>query len=95
MPINYIVGERVNPQKPDEPNKFYAIQKSEGDVKFREYSDKISKISTLSPIDIKGGNLIKIIGECKSGDMVSIEKYFSIIIISPYDGDEVFIMASP
>ncbi len=52
MPIGYSLVERGNPRDPNAPKKFYATQKSLGEVNLRQLAEQIAEISTVSAIDV-------------------------------------------
>ena len=51
MAINYVLVERGNPQKPEEPKKFYAQAKSTGSVTLKELGKEITQRSTVNHAD--------------------------------------------
>ena len=51
MPINYRVGERINPRDLTKPKKFYAFPRTNGEVTLRELAKRISSMSTVTSID--------------------------------------------
>ncbi|MGL4908032.1 MAG: HU family DNA-binding protein [Bacteroidales bacterium] len=52
MATKYVVVERVNPAKPKEPRKFYAMAKSDGDISLKELSREIAETSTVNDTDV-------------------------------------------
>ncbi|MGV4511791.1 HU family DNA-binding protein, partial [Ornithobacterium rhinotracheale] len=46
MPVKYNVVERKNPQKREEPSKWYANAKADGDISLKEIAEEISGGST-------------------------------------------------
>lgn len=53
MPVKYVVTEKGNPAKPEEPKKFYAQAKADGEVSFRKLSKEIAQGSTtVSDTDV-------------------------------------------
>ncbi|MCK0206399.1 HU family DNA-binding protein, partial [Ornithobacterium rhinotracheale] len=46
MPVKYNVVERKNPQKREEPGKWYANAKADGDINLKEIAEEISGGST-------------------------------------------------
>ncbi|MGV4553159.1 HU family DNA-binding protein, partial [Ornithobacterium rhinotracheale] len=46
MPVKYNVVERKNPQKREEPGKWYANAKADGDISLKEIAEEISGGST-------------------------------------------------
>lgn len=53
MPVKYNVVEKKNPQKPNEPTKFYANAKADGEISLKEISKEISAGSTtVSDTDV-------------------------------------------
>lgn len=43
--------QKVNPRKPENPKKWYAISVTKGDISLRELSKEIAEISTVSTVD--------------------------------------------
>ncbi|MFU2093423.1 HU family DNA-binding protein [Ornithobacterium rhinotracheale] len=53
MPVKYNVVERKNPQKREEPSKWYANAKADGDISLKEIAEEISGGSTtVSDTDV-------------------------------------------
>ncbi|MGL4909335.1 MAG: HU family DNA-binding protein [Bacteroidales bacterium] len=52
MAAKYVVVEKVNPSKPKDPKKFYAIAKSDGDISLKELSREIAETSTVNDTDV-------------------------------------------
>jgi len=53
MAVKYVVSQRGNPLKPEEPKKWYASAKSSGDFTFRKLSKEIAEGSTtVSDTDV-------------------------------------------
>lgn len=53
MAIKYVVVQKGNPSKPDEPKKFYAAAKADGEVSFKGLSKEIAQGSTtVSDTDV-------------------------------------------
>lgn len=53
MAVKYTITEKGNPAKPDEPKKFYATAKADGEVTFRQLSREIAQSSTtVSDTDV-------------------------------------------
>ncbi|MBN2777153.1 MAG: DNA-binding protein, partial [Bacteroidales bacterium] len=53
MSVNFNVVARVNPQKREDPPKYYASLKSIGKRNLRYIAKRISDKSTLNEIDVK------------------------------------------
>jgi predicted histone-like DNA-binding protein len=51
MSVKYILVERGNPQKPDEPKKLYAQAKSDGDINLKALGKEISQRCTVNYAD--------------------------------------------
>jgi predicted histone-like DNA-binding protein len=51
MSVKYILVERGNPQKPDEPKKLYAQTKSDGDINLKALGKEISQRCTVNYAD--------------------------------------------
>ena len=51
MAVSYVLVERGNPQKPEEPKKFYAQAKSTGSVTLKELGKEITQRSTVNHAD--------------------------------------------
>ncbi|OON67045.1 HU family DNA-binding protein [Hymenobacter sp. CRA2] len=52
MPIEYSLAERGNPARPNDPKKFYATARSQGDTTVRGIAERINQMSTVSTIDV-------------------------------------------
>lgn len=53
MPIKFNIIQKTNPSKPEEPKKYYATAKADGEVTFRSLSKEISNSSTtVSDTDV-------------------------------------------
>ncbi|WP_028298481.1 HU family DNA-binding protein [Olivibacter sitiensis] len=52
MAVKYKVVERGNPQRPDDPKKFYSKPITSGEVNLEQLSEDISDASTLNVIDV-------------------------------------------
>lgn len=91
MSIDYIVAERFNPARPEEPRKYYAQQKSKDEVKFREISEIISAQSTISSIDITGvlESLVKVMPEfLADGKIIRLGDFGSFYITIKSSGSD-------
>jgi predicted histone-like DNA-binding protein len=51
MAIKYNLVQRGNPQKPDEPKKWYAQSKSDGDVSLKDLGKEITQRCTVNYAD--------------------------------------------
>lgn len=49
--ISYLIQERVNPNSPTDPRKYYATSKATGKINLRTLAKRISRESTLSIMD--------------------------------------------
>lgn len=52
MSLKYKVIARKNPNKPEEPAKYYPSVQTSGTVTLRQLAEKAADISTLSPVDV-------------------------------------------
>jgi predicted histone-like DNA-binding protein len=52
MAAKYVLIERSNPRNPDEPKKWYAQIKSDGDVSLKELGKEISQRCTINYADV-------------------------------------------
>jgi len=52
MAVKYRLVQKINPQKPNDPKKYYAAVVTRGDVSLRELSKELSMISTVSIADV-------------------------------------------
>ena len=52
MALNYSVGLRPNPQKPDEPLKAYAYAQINGELSLKQLSNRIASQTTVSYADV-------------------------------------------
>lgn len=50
--LNYSVKEKVNPQAPADPRKYYGVAKSSGEASLRFLAKRISKETTLGTPDV-------------------------------------------
>ncbi len=55
MSASYKVVARGNPQRPEDPKKYYANYVSSGRVTVRDLANQIAQISTMSSIDMLAG----------------------------------------
>ena len=51
MALKYRLIQRVNPNLPAEPRKFYAHVVTKGEITIRELAEEIAEISTVSSVD--------------------------------------------
>ena len=51
MPLKYRLRQRVNPNQPDSPRKFYAQVVSKGEMTVRQLAKEIADVSTVSIVD--------------------------------------------
>lgn len=54
MAIRYYVRQRMNPQKPLEPGKWYGTKIQGSTLTEKEIAEEISKTCTVKPADIRG-----------------------------------------
>ncbi len=51
MAIKYNVVQKVNPQKRNDPKKYYASAKSDGEVTLKQLAKRISNMNTVNSAD--------------------------------------------
>lgn len=51
MPVNYVLTERGNPLKPENPKKWYALAKSSGSISLKDLGKDIAQRSTVNHAD--------------------------------------------
>ncbi len=99
MSVPFKVVAKTNPQKPQEPKKFYAMALSSGEITVRELATQISKRSTLSVVDVVAvlESLIEVIPErIAEGNIVRLGDFgsFSMAISSSPSEHEEDVTAS-
>ena len=91
MSINFNVVARVNPQKREDPAKYYATLVSNGKRNLRYIAQRIADKSSLNIIDVKAvleGLLQVIPEEIKDGYIVELDEFGNLWVIcssSPSD----------
>jgi predicted histone-like DNA-binding protein len=94
MSVNFNVVARVNPQKREDPVKYYATLNSRGKRNLRYIAQRISDKSSLNIIDVKAvleGLLQVIPEEIKDGYIVELEEFGNFWVTcssSPSDTEE-------
>ncbi len=92
MPVTYVLVERQNPQNPEAPKKFYATQKSSGELTFKNLSKEIAQGSTtVSDTDVLAvlNDLIKILNRhLAEGRIVRLGDFGSFQISLSSEGAE-------
>ncbi|MCK0204036.1 HU family DNA-binding protein [Ornithobacterium rhinotracheale] len=88
MAVKYNITERKNPQKRDEPGKFYANAKADGEINLKEIAQEIAGGSTtVSDTDVLAvlNDLIKVaVRHMSNGEIVKLGDFgnFQITISS-------------
>ncbi|MGP2570777.1 HU family DNA-binding protein [Ornithobacterium rhinotracheale] len=88
MAVKYNITERKNPQKRDEPSKFYANAKADGEINLKEIAQEIAGGSTtVSDTDVLAvlNDLIKVaVRHMSNGEIVKLGDFgnFQITISS-------------
>ncbi len=84
MAVKYVVTEKANPMKKDEPKKWYATAKSAGKLTFRQLSKEIAESSTtVSDTDVLAvlNILLKILSRhLSNGEIVRLGDFGSFQI---------------
>jgi predicted histone-like DNA-binding protein len=52
MPVQYVLIEKGNPSKPEEPKKYYAQAKSSGEITYKTLAKEIASKSSLNAGDV-------------------------------------------
>ena len=90
MAVKYVLTERANPLKKDQPKKWYAMAKSTGELTFRRLSKEIAESSTtVSDTDVLAvlNDLIKILcRHLSDGEIVRLGDFGSFQISIGSDG---------
>jgi hypothetical protein len=64
MAVKYVLVQKGNPQKPEEPKKWYTQAKSDGDVRLKALEKEITQRCTVNYAMSSGMNC-----SCLSGEM--------------------------
>jgi predicted histone-like DNA-binding protein len=92
MAIKYNIAERGNPGAPDQPKKFYANAKADGEVTFRRVSKEIAQGSTtVSDTDVLAvlNDLNKVlVNHLSEGRIVRFGDFGSFQAVITSDGTE-------
>ena len=81
--------QRTNPQKRNDPAKWYAIAQSAGEISLRELSTEIASRSTVSSADVLAvlENLLHVIPEeLSKGNIVRLGDFGSFLLTIQSDG---------
>lgn len=91
MAAKYVISQKGNPSKPNDPKKFYASSKSSGDVTLRALSKEISSISTVSTADVMAvlEGFIEVVPKLLSdGKIVRLGDFGSLSLVIKSEGKE-------
>ncbi|MDR1198411.1 MAG: HU family DNA-binding protein, partial [Prevotellaceae bacterium] len=92
MAVKYSLSEKGNPQKPEDPKKWYANAKSAGELTFRKLGKEIAEGSTtVSDTDVLAvlNDLIKILKRhLENGEIVRLGDFGSFQISIGSNGAE-------
>ena len=92
MAVKYSLSEKGNPQKPEQPKKWYANAKSAGELTFKKLSREISEGSTtVSDTDVLAvlNDLIKVLRRhLENGEIVRLGDFGSFQISIGSEGAE-------
>lgn len=92
MPIKFNIIQKANPSKPNEPKKFYATAKADGEVTFRNLSKEIANGSTtVSDTDVLAvlNDLTKILAKhLAEGKIVRLGDFGSFQVSISSEGAE-------
>lgn len=83
--------QKINPQKREDPAKYYAIAKSRGEVNFRDLAKEIAEITTVSVPDAVAvlESLVMIIPRhIEKGEIVRLGELGSLRITVKSEGSE-------
>lgn len=89
MSVEYIVVPYQIPSKPGEPVAYYPRLRATGEINVRKIADRISEISTVSPVDIMAvlESLIYIIPEeISHGRIVKLGDFGSFFLTIQAEG---------
>lgn len=89
MSVKFSVVQRPNPQKPNDPKKWYASIQSSGDISLRELSTEIAARSTVSSADVLAvlENLLHVIPEeLSKGNIVRLGDFGSFALTIQSEG---------
>ncbi|PZF71146.1 HU family DNA-binding protein [Taibaiella soli] len=89
MSVKFSVVQRPNPQKPNDPKKWYVSVQSSGDISLRELSTEIAARSTVSSADVLAvlENLLHIIPEeLGKGNIVRLGDFGSFSLTLQSEG---------
>ena len=81
MPIKFNVVQRANPQKRDEPAKFYANIVGDGKTTLADLANYAAEMSTVSKADILAvleSTFAKIATDIADGKIVYVGEYFTL-----------------
>ncbi len=92
MAVTYVLNQRPNPQKPDDPKKYYATAKSRGELTFRQLAKEIAEGSTtVSDSDVLAvlNDLTKLLKRhLSNGEIVRFGDFGSFQITLSSEGAE-------
>lgn len=92
MAVTYVLNQRPNPQKPDDPKKYYATAKSRGELTFRQLAKEIAESSTtVSDSDVLAvlNDLTKLLKRhLSNGEIVRFGDFGSFQITLSSEGAE-------
>jgi predicted histone-like DNA-binding protein len=92
MAVPYVLIERGNPQKPEEPKKFYAQAKNSGEISYKILAKEIASKSSLNAGDVF--NVLEVLTqvmnrEISDGRIVRLGDFGSLQLSISSDGVEV------
>ena len=91
MSIQFNVIEKKNPQKRNQPAKYYAVAQSSGEVNFRQLAKEIAEITTVSTPDAIAAleSLVMIIPRhIERGEIVRLGELGSLRVSISSEGSE-------
>lgn len=91
MAVPYVIVEKGNPLKPEEPKKYYAQAKASGEVTFKMIAQEISNRSSLNSGDVF--NVLEVLSqvmnrELSEGRIVRLGDFGSLQIALSSEGAE-------
>lgn len=92
MAVPYVLIEKGNPQKPEEPKKFYAQAKSAGEISYKTLAKEIASKSSLNAGDVY--NVLEVLTqvmnrEISDGRIVRLGDFGSLQLSISSEGVEV------
>lgn len=92
MPVQYVLIEKGNPSKPEEPKKYYAQAKSSGEITYKTLAKEIASKSSLNAGDVF--NVLEVLSqvmnrEISDGRIVRLGDFGSLQLSLSSEGVDV------